>query len=76
MIKIYGKPDCIFCDRAKALATKRGLEYMYYDVTISDGTKTEFRARFPEAKTVPQITVDGAYVGGFTELELHLLNDT
>jgi glutaredoxin-related protein len=28
--------------------------------------------KFPNARTFPQITMDGEYVGGFTELDAHL----
>ena len=30
MIKIWGKTQCPFCDRAKALAEQKGYEYEYY----------------------------------------------
>ena len=29
MIEIYGKPQCPFCDRAKALCEQKGYEYTY-----------------------------------------------
>ena len=28
--------------------------------------------KFPDARTFPQITMDGEYIGGFTELDAHL----
>ena len=30
MIEIYGKTNCPYCDKAKALATREGLEFKYF----------------------------------------------
>ena len=35
-------------------------------------TKKDFVEKFPDARTFPQITMDGEYIGGFTELDAHL----
>ena len=32
----------------------------------------DFVEKFPDARTFPQITMDGNYIGGFTELDAHL----
>ena len=37
-----------------------------------DYTREDFVEKFPEARTFPQITKDGIYIGGFTELDTHL----
>jgi glutaredoxin len=37
-----------------------------------DYTREELIENFPNARTFPQITMDGAYIGGFTELDAHL----
>ena len=72
MIVIYGKDNCPFCVKAKALAENRGFKYSY--ITIGrDMDTTEFTNMFPNARTVPQIcnmTDNGSeYIGGFTEFE-------
>ena len=38
MIEIYGKPQCPFCDRAKALCEQKGLEYTYKSLGTDFGT--------------------------------------
>ena len=67
MIEIYGKPQCPFCDRAKALCEQDGLEYVYKQLDV-DFTREELFEKFPGARTFPQITVDGQSIGGYTEL--------
>tara|TARA_B100001057_G_scaffold500383_1_gene615137 strand:+ start:10018 stop:10173 length:156 start_codon:yes stop_codon:yes gene_type:complete len=43
-------------------------KYMLYE----DYTTEDFFKLFPDARTFPQITMDGEYIGGFTELDAHL----
>jgi glutaredoxin len=68
---IYGKPNCVYCQRAKTHITKNGYPYTYKELGI-DFTREELLEKFPNAKTFPQITVerDGSteYVGGYDEL--------
>jgi len=33
MITVYGRPQCPFCDQAKALLENRGVAYEYIDIT-------------------------------------------
>ena len=70
MIKIYGKTQCPFCDKAKALAEREGYDYEYYQLDV-DFTREELFEKFPNARTFPQITVDydAEYIGGYTEFE-------
>lgn len=74
-IRVFGKPDCKYCDKAKTLLGKTGLAFTYIDVT-----------KYPEAKkfvvdswlgmgkepTVPLIDVDKVLVGGYKELEAYI----
>lgn len=69
MIEIYGKPQCPFCDRAKALCEQKGYEYSYKQLGVDFG-REELLEKFPNARTFPQITAHGEYVGGFNELEI------
>ena len=71
MIEIWSKPQCIFCDRAEALCKQKKLEYKKFMLDI-DFSREELQDKFPEARTFPQITMDGVYIGGYTELEKHL----
>ena len=71
MIEIYGKPACPFCDRAKALCESRQLKYNYYELG-KDFTRDEIIERFPNARTFPQILVQGTAIGGFDRLGVYL----
>ncbi len=68
MIEIYGKTQCPFCDKAKALCEKEGLEYTYKQLD-TDFTREELFELFPGARTFPQIKFDGENIGGYTDLE-------
>jgi glutaredoxin 3 len=77
--EIYTKTNCPYCVRAKNLLTEKGIEYREF--IISPGfneqsvlsnqqyvTRDALLERAPNAKTVPQIWLEGNYVGGYTEL--------
>ena len=71
MIEIYGKTQCPFCDRAKALCEQNGYEYTYKQFGVDFG-REEILEEFPGARTFPQIRINGENVGGYTELdEMH-----
>jgi len=67
MIEIFGKTMCPFCDKAKALCEKEGLEYTYSQLG-EDFTREELFEQFPTARTFPQIRVDGKAIGGYDQL--------
>ena len=64
MIVIYGKPQCPFCDSAKALCEARNLEYTYKQLGV-DFNREEVLELFPGARTFPQIKVNGKSIGGY-----------
>jgi glutaredoxin 3 len=68
MIEIFGKPSCPFCDKAKALCVREGYTYEYKSLGQHFTTEELFE-RFPNARTFPQIAIDGQGIGGYTELE-------
>jgi len=67
MIEIFGKTQCPFCDKAKALCEQKGLEYTYSQLG-EDFTREELFEQFPTARTFPQIRVDGQAIGGYDKL--------
>ena len=71
MIEIWSKPNCVFCDKAVMLCQMKSLEFKKYMLDV-DYTREDFVNKFPDARTFPQITMDGEYIGGFTELDAHL----
>ena len=64
MIEIYGKTQCPYCDKAKALCERKGYDYVYKSLG-EDFTREEMMAMFPTARTFPQIMIDGEAIGGY-----------
>lgn len=69
MIEIYGTPNCAACKQAVALCEQKGLEYEYFDLTNSAEIMAGMLDRIGSFKTVPQIIVDGEYVGGLDKFK-------
>ena len=73
MIEIYGKPQCPYCDRAKALCEQNDYEYIYNQLDV-DFTREELMEQFPTARTFPQIRIRESsntwtYIGGYDQLD-------
>jgi len=71
MIEIYGKTQCPYCDMAKQLCQQEKLDYSYKQLNV-DFTREQLFEIFPEARTFPQIKIDGHAIGGYTELKEHI----
>jgi glutaredoxin len=70
MIEIYGTDNCTFCDKAKQLLQKYEKEYTYINVTETEDMTAAFFKKFPDVRTVPQVTLDDEFhIGGYQELE-------
>jgi glutaredoxin 3 len=66
-VRIYTTKWCGYCVRAKMLLEGKGIPYE--EVVLDD--EPDFRRRLHELTggwTVPQILIDDAPIGGFTEL--------
>jgi len=80
--EIYTKMNCPYCVKAKALLKDQNIPYREYIISAGLGeekvednqqyiTRADLLAKYPGAKTVPQIWLDGQHVGGYTELAAH-----
>jgi glutaredoxin len=68
---VWSKYNCPYCDQAKALLTSKGVQFE--EKKIGDGyTREDLLEAVPNARTVPQIFLDGQLIGGFTELKSKL----
>lgn len=68
---VWSKYHCPYCDKAKALLQMKGIAFE--ERKIGDGyTKEELLEAVPNARSVPQIILDGKLIGGYTDLEKHL----
>ena len=67
---VWTKPGCPFCDMAKNLLEQKGIEYE--EKNLGNGyTREQLIEAVPTAKTVPQIFIDGEYIGTFEHLKKH-----
>lgn len=74
---VFSKPNCTYCDQAKALIAQKGHTYVEFIVDVGQEKEegkqyvtVEFlKSVSPTAKTVPQIFEGNVLVGGFLELK-------
>ena len=75
---MFGKASCPHCERAKTMLKRAKIDYLYLDVIENMRALYEM---FPRVKahigektpvTVPQIWLDGDYIGGADELSQFL----
>jgi glutaredoxin 3 len=66
-VEIYTTPFCGYCARAKSLLDKKGAAYEEMDVMMDEKKRAEMRDR-AKRSTVPQIFINGQYIGGSDEL--------
>ena len=69
---VWSKDNCPYCVQAKALLNQKNIQFE--ERKIGDGyTKEDLLEAVPNARTVPQIFLDGELVGGFTDLRARFL---
>lgn len=66
MIKIYSTPVCGLCKRAKALLTSLAIDFTEYNVYEDNEAMAMMREM--NFRTVPQISIDDVWIGGYNEL--------
>ncbi len=72
-VKIYSTGTCPICDKTKTLLQKWGIAYDEARVDLDRSLLREFMEVTNGARTVPQVTIDGRWIGGFNELtEKHM----
>lgn len=64
---VWSKNYCPFCEQAKNLLKIKGIEYEERNIN-NNWTKEQLLEAVPQARTVPQIFLDGQLIGGFTDL--------
>ena len=67
---LYGKQDCPWCKMAAEELSLRGIEYDYVNLEEIGKSAAEVTGR--KVKTVPQIYLEGKYIGGYEDLMMHL----
>jgi glutaredoxin len=68
-ITIYSKPNCVYCDKSKALL--KGLGLTYEEKMFGKDFKSPeelYEAVGKQVRTMPQIIIDDKHIGGYNEL--------
>lgn len=69
---IWTKQNCPYCVKAKQLLNQHGVEIEERMINESgEWTREHLLEAVPDARSVPQIFIDGKYVGGY---DPHLIN--
>lgn len=66
-ITIYSKTNCPYCVSAKQFLASKGYTYEEKIVGV-DATREELLEAAPNARTVPQIIINGTLIGGYDDL--------
>jgi glutaredoxin 3 len=67
-VEIYTTPLCGFCHAAKRLLTQKGAAFTEIDVSRDPGLRAAMTKRAQGGRSVPQIFIGGAHVGGYDDL--------
>lgn len=67
-VEVFGKEDCTYCSRAKALLEQKNISYEYYDVEAEPALKESMMQRSGGYQKVPQIFIDNEFVAGYDGL--------
>ncbi|SPJ23136.1 glutaredoxin 3 [Palleronia abyssalis] len=67
-VEIYTTPLCGYCHAAKRLLKSKDAAFIETDVSSDPGLREKMMERASGRRTVPQIFIDGAHVGGYDDL--------
>ena len=68
-VVIYTGIRCAHCDWAKALLSKKNIDFIEYNISQDSTKKEEMLEKSNGARTVPQIFIGEHHVGGNLELQ-------
>ncbi len=72
-VTIYSTGTCPICDKTKTLLNKWQIGYEEKRVDQDQAALREMLEISNHARTVPQLAIDGKWIGGFNELtEMHM----
>ncbi|PZO03460.1 MAG: glutaredoxin 3 [Alphaproteobacteria bacterium] len=67
-VVIYTKPGCPYCTAAKALLTKKGVDFTEIVASNDPGKKQEMIQKSGGRMTFPQVFVGEKHIGGSDDL--------
>ncbi|HXW53240.1 MAG TPA: glutaredoxin domain-containing protein [Myxococcota bacterium] len=70
-IEVYTMNNCGYCEAAKSLLKSHNLPFKEINIANDDAKRIELMEK-THHRTMPQIFIDGQFIGGYTELKKHL----
>ena len=67
---VWSKVTCPFCDMAKTLLKNKGIVFEERMIGVN-WTREQLLESIPQARTVPQIILNGVLIGGYEQLKAH-----
>ena len=72
-VTVYSTASCPICEKTKALLSKWSIPYDEIRLDQQPSELRRFMRLTNGARRVPQILIDGQWIGGFSELtEMHM----
>lgn len=70
--EVWSQSNCPACTEAKRLLDSKAIKYTECMIGINGYSKKDLISKVPDARSVPQIFLDGKYIGGLQELKREL----
>lgn len=67
---VWSKVQCPYCDMAKSLLKSKEIVFEERMIGVN-WTREQLLEAVPSARTVPQIILNGEYIGGYEQLKAH-----
>ena len=67
-VEVYTWSTCPFCIRAKALLTKKGIEFTEYCIDGDEAARAVMAERSRGRRSLPQIFINDKHIGGCDDL--------
>lgn len=67
-IILYSTRTCGFCRAAKNLLDDKGISYIEIDISSDPELRGQMMTKANGSRTVPQIFINDAHLGGFSDL--------
>ena len=71
---VWTKENCPYCVKAKHMLKTKGIKFEERNLSNGEWTREQLLEAAPNARTVPQIWMQGHYVGGADQLEQYFEN--
>jgi glutaredoxin len=69
---VWSKSNCVYCNTAKRTLAAHGIEVEERNIESADWNKEQLLEAVPGATFVPQIFIDGEYIGSVPALMSHI----